>query len=367
MLPDNLSTLLEFFLPVLGLSVKILSFHNRLTLIQPPFAMFTVVVLYHQPKVYFQTLFLYIFSPNPGQVFTKRQGPCCVQPAPLVCRLGHSEQSPWPGSGPFFLVRLQSCGLGPRRRGVAGHREAGGHGGGAGVSGARRDSRAPQAGIQCSVVRPPARGRRPFGPLLAPPSPARPRRGDGGGVSAWVAGFSTSCTTMWLAPEEVLVANALWVTERANPFFVLQRRRGHGQGGGLTGERSAAAGREGRAGWRARTTRPDWPGLGAFSGTRTSARTAEDWGARPGWARAGGEDRAGGHEIGTRRWVEVGPEAWGGGAEAGTGLKWEARTQIWAARGEDTEGDWRKASALALGGWSGDLGQPREGGQRPLS
>ncbi|XP_039736172.1 TBC1 domain family member 9B isoform X4 [Pteropus medius] len=40
---------------------------------------------------------------------------------------------------------------------------------------------------------------------------------------------------MWLAPEEVLVANALWVTERANPFFVLQRRRGHGKGGGLTG------------------------------------------------------------------------------------------------------------------------------------
>ncbi|XP_069932610.1 TBC1 domain family member 9B isoform X2 [Oryctolagus cuniculus] len=40
---------------------------------------------------------------------------------------------------------------------------------------------------------------------------------------------------MWLGPEEVLVANALWVTERANPFFVLQRRRGHGKGGGLTG------------------------------------------------------------------------------------------------------------------------------------
>ncbi|KAM8764944.1 TBC1 domain family member 9B isoform 1-T1 [Rhynchonycteris naso] len=40
---------------------------------------------------------------------------------------------------------------------------------------------------------------------------------------------------MWLGPEEVLVANALWVTERANPFFVLQRRRGHGRGGGLTG------------------------------------------------------------------------------------------------------------------------------------
>ncbi|XP_037673529.1 TBC1 domain family member 9B isoform X2 [Choloepus didactylus] len=40
---------------------------------------------------------------------------------------------------------------------------------------------------------------------------------------------------MWLGPEEVLAAHALWVTERANPFFVLQRRRGHGKGGGLTG------------------------------------------------------------------------------------------------------------------------------------
>ncbi|KAE8614078.1 hypothetical protein XENTR_v10007971 [Xenopus tropicalis] len=40
---------------------------------------------------------------------------------------------------------------------------------------------------------------------------------------------------MWLNPEEVLLANALWVTERANPFFLLQRRRGHGKGGGLSG------------------------------------------------------------------------------------------------------------------------------------
>ncbi|XP_071853495.1 TBC1 domain family member 9B-like isoform X3 [Apostichopus japonicus] len=38
---------------------------------------------------------------------------------------------------------------------------------------------------------------------------------------------------MWVKPEEVLLANALWITERANPFFVLQRRKGHG-GGGLT-------------------------------------------------------------------------------------------------------------------------------------
>uniref|UniRef100_T1JBL6 TBC1 domain family member 9 n=1 Tax=Strigamia maritima TaxID=126957 RepID=T1JBL6_STRMM len=34
-----------------------------------------------------------------------------------------------------------------------------------------------------------------------------------------------------LQPEEVLIANALWVTEQANPFFVLQRRKGHGTKG----------------------------------------------------------------------------------------------------------------------------------------
>ncbi|XP_037531590.1 TBC1 domain family member 9B [Nematolebias whitei] len=40
---------------------------------------------------------------------------------------------------------------------------------------------------------------------------------------------------MWIEPEEVLLAGALWVSERANPFFTLQRRRGHGRGGGLSG------------------------------------------------------------------------------------------------------------------------------------
>lgn len=39
---------------------------------------------------------------------------------------------------------------------------------------------------------------------------------------------------MWIKPQEVLLANALWATDRANPFFVLQRRKGYG-GGGLTG------------------------------------------------------------------------------------------------------------------------------------
>ncbi|CAB1352759.1 unnamed protein product [Coregonus sp. 'balchen'] len=43
---------------------------------------------------------------------------------------------------------------------------------------------------------------------------------------------------MWLKPEEILLKNAfkLWVTEKSNDYFVLQRRRGYGEGGGgLTG------------------------------------------------------------------------------------------------------------------------------------
>ncbi|XP_078267784.1 TBC1 domain family member 9B-like isoform X1 [Rhinoraja longicauda] len=40
---------------------------------------------------------------------------------------------------------------------------------------------------------------------------------------------------MWLSPGEVALTSALWVSERANPFFVLQRRKGHGRGGGLAG------------------------------------------------------------------------------------------------------------------------------------
>ncbi|CAG5123663.1 unnamed protein product, partial [Candidula unifasciata] len=40
---------------------------------------------------------------------------------------------------------------------------------------------------------------------------------------------------MWVKPQEVLLANALWVTEHANRFFILQRRKGLGGGGGLAG------------------------------------------------------------------------------------------------------------------------------------
>lgn len=43
---------------------------------------------------------------------------------------------------------------------------------------------------------------------------------------------------MWVNPEDVLLAGALWITERANPYFILQKRKGHGDGGGggLAGE-----------------------------------------------------------------------------------------------------------------------------------
>ncbi|XP_067937968.1 TBC1 domain family member 9-like [Watersipora subatra] len=40
---------------------------------------------------------------------------------------------------------------------------------------------------------------------------------------------------MWLKCEEILLANALWTTERANMFFILQHRKGRGKGRGLTG------------------------------------------------------------------------------------------------------------------------------------
>lgn len=49
---------------------------------------------------------------------------------------------------------------------------------------------------------------------------------------------------MWLNPEEVLLKNALklWVTERSNDFFLLQRRRGHGESTGrFTGKGNGEA------------------------------------------------------------------------------------------------------------------------------
>ncbi|GFG40993.1 hypothetical protein Cfor_12589, partial [Coptotermes formosanus] len=39
---------------------------------------------------------------------------------------------------------------------------------------------------------------------------------------------------MWVKPQEVLLANALWVTEQSSLYFVLQRRKGHGNTKGLS-------------------------------------------------------------------------------------------------------------------------------------
>lgn len=50
---------------------------------------------------------------------------------------------------------------------------------------------------------------------------------------------------MWLKPEEVLLKNALklWVTQKSSCYFILQRRRGHGEGAGrLSGKGARARG-----------------------------------------------------------------------------------------------------------------------------
>lgn len=52
-------------------------------------------------------------------------------------------------------------------------------------------------------------------------------------------GSRTVFERMWLTPEEVALKNALklWMTEKSNDYFVLQKRRGHGDSGGkLTGK-----------------------------------------------------------------------------------------------------------------------------------
>ncbi|XP_054977824.1 TBC1 domain family member 8 [Sorex araneus] len=48
---------------------------------------------------------------------------------------------------------------------------------------------------------------------------------------------------MWLRPEEVLLKNALrlWVTQKSSCYFVLQRRRGHGEGAGRLSGRLVGA------------------------------------------------------------------------------------------------------------------------------
>lgn len=74
---------------------------------------------------------------------------------------------------------------------------------------------------------------------------------------------------MWLKPEEVLLKNALklWVTQKSSGYFVLQRRRGHGDGGGrFTG--TWARGSAGPAGGGARGAGLRAGGAAALFGRR---------------------------------------------------------------------------------------------------
>lgn len=204
-----------------------------------------------------------------------------------------------------------------RRAGSSCARKAAGRGapaGGAGAGGGAARARSPESPY--CVPRPPGGAALPVPPSPAPP--ARLRRGDGGRASAWRARTGASGPTMWLSPEEVLVANALWVTERANPFFVLQRRRGHGKGGGLTGEGRAAAAC-GRAGRARRSAGPGARGRGGAGEARTGS-----WDARPGQGpgreqacRVRGEDARGQMR---RRWAGRRPVSPRRPVQAGSGL-----------------------------------------------
>lgn len=85
---------------------------------------------------------------------------------------------------------------------------------------------------------------------------------------------------MWLKPEEVLLKNAfkLWVTQKSSGYFILQRRRGHGDSGGrFTGTDGGQAGAGHARGRRA--TREE--------GRKEGCRRTEGAGPRRGAGRGG--------------------------------------------------------------------------------
>jgi hypothetical protein len=189
-----------------------------------------------------------------------------------------------------------------------------GRGAGGGTGPARRSGSGLRLAALC--LHQGARASRPFRPHPARSAPARRRWRE---LPPRGPRPCESCPAMWLGPEEVLVANALWVTERANPFFVLQRRRGHGKGGGLTGER--------RAGGRAGTDARGRPGSARRRG-HARQRAARGRGRECERSRARGEAR---EQVTTARGREVklAGVAW----EGGTG--WEGRRRT---RGSKKEG-----------------------------
>lgn len=166
---------------------------------------------------------------------------------------------------------------------------------------------------------------------------------------------------MWLGPEEVLVANALWVTERANPFFVLQRRRGHGKGGGLTGERRGGAG-----------TAPGSRGAGGLAGRgacpASVSRRPASGRVRP---RCGSPVPAGGRVSGEASARRPDLLPWGGrGASCRGPLRSAGPGRAGAGRRETGRYSvprlllrglrWPRLGDQLPGEASGPLGQPRE-------
>ncbi|KAM7332838.1 hypothetical protein ACRRTK_009546 [Alexandromys fortis] len=121
---------------------------------------------------------------------------------------------------------------------------------GPGFEAARLASAAPRGGCYLLNPDPLRRPSRPppgsssrAGRLGPPPAEGHRSRRTHGPAGARVPGSARQCAgsfvrlpaatgTMWVNPEEVLLANALWITERANPYFILQRRKGHGGDGG---------------------------------------------------------------------------------------------------------------------------------------
>lgn len=170
------------------------------------------------------------------------------------------------------------------------------------------------------------------GAPLAPPSRSAPERRRRRRRFRLAGRAGASGRKMWLGPEEVLVANALWVTERANPFFVLQRRRGHGRGGGLTGEIAQQPGGKGAAGGGV--------GRPARTGPAAARRRGR---ARQRARRARARGRAGGPGGGGR----------GGGVRA-------------ASCGEPARGGVRARRGGAGGDRGGLVAGPPGGWRRPL-
>lgn len=115
---------------------------------------------------------------------------------------------------------------------------------------------------------------------------------------------------MWVNPEEVLLANALWITERANPYFILQRRKGHGGdggGGGLAGKEGPGTGRQ--------LGSPSCPSSGSGPGTADPCCWQGPWGIASALPRGISRCPAPGSSRGPRAGTPLPSRRWSGSGE----------------------------------------------------